>query len=36
MEQKPTMGRIVLYHKYGTPGGDHSSGAVTSDHHQSR
>ncbi len=23
MEQKPSMGRIVLYHKYGTPGGEH-------------
>lgn len=21
--QKPTIGRVVLYHKYGTPGGEH-------------
>lgn len=25
MSQKPTIGRIVLYQKYGTPGGEHKS-----------
>lgn len=23
MDQKPSLGRIVLYHKYGTAGGEH-------------